>query len=66
MPELRRLGKRIVVGIEEGLLLIIHLMIAGRLLRRGRGQGFPEKVTAFREGMAVHGRFGRPCPSDGR
>ena len=23
---------------------------------------FPEKVTAFREGMAVHGRFGRPCP----
>jgi len=24
--------------------------------------GFPEKVTAFREGMAVHGRFGKPCP----
>jgi formamidopyrimidine-DNA glycosylase len=24
--------------------------------------GFPEKVTAFREGMAVHGRFGQPCP----
>jgi len=23
---------------------------------------FPEKVTAFREGMAVHGRFGQPCP----
>jgi formamidopyrimidine-DNA glycosylase len=23
---------------------------------------FPEKVTAFREGMAVHGRYGRPCP----
>src|SRR5689334_19732023 len=23
--------------------------------------GFPEKVTAFREGMAVHGRFGQPC-----
>ncbi len=31
-------------------------------LRRERGQGFPEKVTAFRDGMAVHGRFGRPCP----
>ncbi len=27
--------------------------------------GFPEKVTAFREGMAVHGRFGRPCPRCG-
>jgi formamidopyrimidine-DNA glycosylase len=24
--------------------------------------GFPEKVTAFRPGMAVHGRFGQPCP----
>jgi formamidopyrimidine-DNA glycosylase len=26
---------------------------------------FPEKVTAFREGMAVHGRFGKPCPACG-
>jgi hypothetical protein len=26
------------------------------------GEHFPEKVTAFREGMAVHGRFGQPCP----
>ncbi len=26
------------------------------------GEGFPEKVTAFRDGMAVHGRYGRPCP----
>jgi formamidopyrimidine-DNA glycosylase len=25
-------------------------------------KAFPEKVTAFREGMAVHGRFGKPCP----
>ena len=25
------------------------------------GDGFPERVTAFREGMAVHGRFGKPC-----
>ena len=24
--------------------------------------GFPEQVTAFRDGMAVHGRFGQPCP----
>jgi formamidopyrimidine-DNA glycosylase len=32
-----------------------------RLRRDARG-GFPEKVTAFREGMAVHGRYGRPCP----
>jgi formamidopyrimidine-DNA glycosylase len=26
------------------------------------GNDFPEKVTAFREGMAVHGRFRQPCP----
>jgi formamidopyrimidine-DNA glycosylase len=28
-------------------------------------QRFPEKVTAFREGMAVHGRYGEPCPRCG-
>jgi len=33
-------------------------------LRRDAGE-FPEKVTAFREGMAVHGRFGKPCPACG-
>jgi formamidopyrimidine-DNA glycosylase len=32
------------------------------LLRRETGERFPEKVTAFREDMAVHGKFGRPCP----
>jgi len=31
-------------------------------LRRESGEGFPEKVTAFREGMAVHGRYRQPCP----
>jgi formamidopyrimidine-DNA glycosylase len=31
-------------------------------LRAEAGDGFPSKVTAFREGMAVHGRFGEPCP----
>lgn len=29
------------------------------------GDRFPEKVTAFRPGMAVHGRFGEPCPRCG-
>jgi formamidopyrimidine-DNA glycosylase len=28
-------------------------------------KGFPEKVTAFRVGMAVHGRYGQPCPRCG-
>ena len=31
-------------------------------LRTEANKKFPEKVTAFREGMAVHGRFGKPCP----
>jgi formamidopyrimidine-DNA glycosylase len=31
-------------------------------LRREAGQDFPEGVTAFRPGMAVHGRYGQPCP----
>lgn len=31
-------------------------------LRKEAESGFPEKVTAFREGMAVHGRFRKPCP----
>lgn len=34
-------------------------------LRAEAGEGFPEKVTAFREGMAVHGRYGKPCPDCG-
>lgn len=31
-------------------------------LRREAGGSFPEKVTAFRPEMAVHGKFGQPCP----
>jgi formamidopyrimidine-DNA glycosylase len=34
-------------------------------LRREAGAEFPEGVTAFRPGMAVHGRYGQPCPSCG-
>jgi formamidopyrimidine-DNA glycosylase len=34
-------------------------------LRAEAGAGFPEKVTAFRAEMAVHGRFQKPCPACG-
>src|SRR6185369_15397870 len=34
-------------------------------LRKETGADFPEKVTAFREGMAVHGRYRQPCPDCG-
>lgn len=46
----------------------LHEAVRGTLLewlarlRNEVGDGFPEKVTAFREGMAVHGRYGLPCP----
>ena len=35
------------------------------VLRAEADDGFPTKVTAFRDGMAVHGRFGKPCPDCG-
>jgi len=34
-------------------------------LQTEAGDAFPEKVTAFRDGMAVHGRYGKPCPDCG-
>jgi formamidopyrimidine-DNA glycosylase len=36
-----------------------------RRLREEARESFPSKVTAFRPGMAVHGRFGEPCPDCG-
>ena len=36
----------------------------GRLARE-TGEGFPEHVTAFHPAMAVHGRYGKPCPACG-
>jgi formamidopyrimidine-DNA glycosylase len=36
-----------------------------KTLIREAGGSFPEKVTAFRPGMAVHGRYGQPCPRCG-
>jgi formamidopyrimidine-DNA glycosylase len=35
------------------------------ILRNDTGKKFPEKVTAFRPEMAVHGRYGKPCPRCG-
>ena len=46
----------------------LHAAIRSTLLeftariRSEVGDGFPEKVTAFRDDMAVHGRYGHPCP----
>jgi formamidopyrimidine-DNA glycosylase len=48
----------------ESLFVAVRLTLTNWLqrLRSESGEGFPEKVTAFREGMAVHGRYKQPCP----
>jgi len=38
---------------------------ARETLRQDAGENFPKKVTAFRKEMAVHGKFGLPCPACG-
>ncbi len=53
--EVRRLYEAVRLTLQEW---------TGRL-RREAGDTFPEKVTAFRDGMAVHGRYGKPCPDCG-
>lgn len=55
--------------VEDGALLFAAVratMITWiERLRVEAGDGFPERVTAFRPEMAVHGRFGKPCPTCG-
>ncbi|MGH9391257.1 MAG: DNA-formamidopyrimidine glycosylase family protein, partial [Vicinamibacteria bacterium] len=41
---IRRLGKRIVIGLEEDLFLVLHLMIAGRLRWKARGSAIPGRI----------------------
>jgi formamidopyrimidine-DNA glycosylase len=51
--------QRLFVATRETLRLWIDR------LRAEAAMAFPENVTAFREGMAVHGRYGQPCPRCG-
>jgi len=44
---------------------IAHTHKLAPRLREEAKTGFPEKVTAFRKDMAVHGRYGEPCPRCG-
>src|SRR5260370_31383466 len=50
VQRLRRLGKRICIGLEDGLWLVLHLMIAGRLhWRAPRAQISPPRgLSSFR------------------
>ena len=62
---------RLTGGLEEEEIARLHEAARSVLeewterLRAEVGEGFPDRVTAFREGMAVHGRLGEPCPDCG-
>ncbi|MBW3667285.1 MAG: formamidopyrimidine-DNA glycosylase [Actinobacteria bacterium] len=53
--EMERLRQAVVVSLEEWTAR----------LRDETGEGWPSKVTAFREDMAVHGKYREPCPRCG-
>lgn len=59
---------RLTRQLDEGEIDRLHAATRSTLLtwlertRQEVGVGFPERVTAFREGMAVHGRYGQSCP----
>jgi formamidopyrimidine-DNA glycosylase len=58
-----RLGQEEIARLFQATRATLEDWIAR--LRQSTGEAFPEKVTAFREGMAVHGRYGLPCPDCG-
>ena len=60
--ELRRIGKRIAVGLDDDLWLVVHLMIAGRLHWKVRGGGSPES-TPSRPSISRRGPCCSPRPA---
>jgi formamidopyrimidine-DNA glycosylase len=59
----RKLGESDIARLFEAACGVLSEWTAR--LRAEAGSGFPEKVTAFHPGMAVHGRYGEPCPDCG-
>jgi formamidopyrimidine-DNA glycosylase len=59
----QRLDRAEVRRLFEATVETLHEWV-GRL-RAEAGGSFPEKVTAFRKEMAVHGKYGQPCPRCG-
>jgi len=62
---------RMTSALTDGEIAALHQACTSQLalwtdrLRAEVGDGFPDKVTAFRPEMAVHGKFGEPCPRCG-
>ncbi len=58
-------------ALDDGEIACLHRATVETLgywiarLRADAGGAFPDKVTAFRDGMAVHGRYGKSCPDCG-
>ena len=63
MKQTRQLGEPEIARLHAATIGTLQAWIART--RDEVGEGFPEKVTAFRDGMAVHGRYGKPCPTCG-
>jgi formamidopyrimidine-DNA glycosylase len=59
----RKLTTNEVLRLHAGTQRVLNEWI--ERLRKQVNEGFPENVTAFRPEMAVHGRFGQPCPRCG-
>ncbi len=58
-----QLDQESMISLYEAMRDVLHEWI--ERLREEVGEGFPERVTAFREEMAVHGRYRRPCRTCG-
>ncbi|MBW2266937.1 MAG: formamidopyrimidine-DNA glycosylase [Deltaproteobacteria bacterium] len=58
-----RLGEEEITRLFDATLATLTTWL--ECLRDEAGDGFPENVTAFREGMTVHGRYRQPCPDCG-
>ncbi len=56
----KNLANEEIARLHTETINVMKLWIAR--LRDEVGDGFPEKVSAFQDGMAVHGRYGQPCP----
>ncbi len=60
LTQTRNLAPEEMARLHEAALSVLEEWI--ERLSEKAGDGFPARVTAFRAGMAVHGRYGRPCP----
>jgi formamidopyrimidine-DNA glycosylase len=71
LHEARLSPLQLTTNLDEGAIGELHaatrrvLLDWMRKLQKETGADFPDKVTAFHEGMAVHGKFRQPCPRCG-